>query len=395
VSRPRICVVGSGWRFTSGISYFTCRLSAALADRADVTAILMRRLLPRRFYPGRARVGQPLAALAYDPRVEVFDGVDWYWGLSILRAVRLVRRTRPDVLLLQWWTGTVLHSYLLLVLAARSVGARVVVEFHEIEDTGEARLPLVGAVVGRLLRALLARADGFLVHSEFDASAVRQTYDLTGGRPIRVVPHGPYDHHRVTHRPEAEPGVCRLLFFGTIRPYKGLEYLIEAFDSLTGAEADRYRLTVVGETWEGWTRPLELIASSPHRDRITLVNRYVSDDEVTDFFAAADAVVLPYLRSSASGPLHIAMSNGLPVIVTSVGGLTEAAADYGGAILVPPGDVAALVDALREVPDRIGAEYQDRHSWEANVAALLDFAASRPASGSPPGSASGSEEVGR
>lgn len=375
MSRPRICIVGSGWRFTSGISYFTCRLSGALADRADVTAILMRRLLPRRFYPGRKRVGQPLSALAYDPRVEVFDGVDWYWGLSIVRAVRLIRRTRPDVLLLQWWTGTVLHSYLLLVFVARSVGARVVVEFHEIEDTGEARLPLVGAVVGRLLRALLSRADGFLVHSEFDASAVRQTYGLTG-RPIRVVPHGPYDHHRAMHRPGAEPGVCRLLFFGTIRPYKGLEFLVEAFGSLTDAEAQRYRLTVVGETWEGWTRPLELISSSPHRDRITLVNRYVSDDEVTGYFADTDVVVLPYLRSSASGPLHIAMSNGLPVIVTSVGGLTEAAADYGGAILVPPGDTAALADALREVPDRIGAQYQDRHSWEANVAALLDFAAS-------------------
>lgn len=397
MSRPRICVVGSGWRFTCGISYFTCRLSAALADRADVTAVLMRRLLPRRFYPGRRRVRQPLAGLAYDPRVEVFDGVDWYWGLGIVRAAQFIRRTRPDVLLLQWWTGTVLHSYLLLVLVARSVGSRVVIEFHEIEDAGKARVPLVGAVVGRLLRALLARADGFLVHSEFDASAVRHTYDLTG-RPIRVVPHGPYDHHRAAHRPGAEPGVCRLLYFGTIRADKGLEFLIEAFGTLNAAEAERYRLTVVGETWEGWTTPLKLIVSSPHRDRITLVNRYVSDDEATGYFAEADAVVLPYLRSSASGPLHIAMSNGLPVIVTSVGGLTEAAADYGGAILVPPGDATALADALREVPDRIGAQYQDRHSWTANVDALTDFAAagrSKAGSHAPGSDAPGSGGAGR
>lgn len=374
MSKPRICVVGSGWRFTSGISYYTCRLSGALADHAEVSAVLMRHLLPRRLYPGRTRVGQPLAALDYDPRVEVFDGVDWYWGASIVRAVRLIRRTRPEVLVLQWWTGVVLHSYLVLALAGRSVGARVVVEFHEVEDTGEARLPLVNALVRHGLRRVLARSDGFLVHSSFDRSALRQAYDLTG-RPVKVVPHGPYDHHRALHRPSGEPGVCRLLYFGTIRPYKGLEYLIEAWDSLTDAEAARFRLAVVGETWEGWTRPIEMIEASPHRDRITLVNHYVPDEEVTGFFADADAVVLPYLRSSASGPLHIAMSNGLPVIVTSVGGLTEAAADYGGAILVPPGDAAALAAALREVPERRGARYQDRHSWAPNVAAILSFAA--------------------
>ena len=385
---PRICVVGSGWRFTSGISYYTCRLSAALADHAEVSAVLMRRLLPRRLYPGRARVGQTLAALDHDPRVEVLDGVDWYWGASIVRAVRLIRRTRPDVLVLEWWTGVVLHSYLVLVLAGRSVGARVVVEFHEVEDTGEARIPLVSALVGRGLRTVLARADGFLVHSSFDRSVLSQTYDLTG-RPVKVVPHGPYDHHRAAHRPGAESGVCRLLFFGTIRPYKGLEYLIEAFDALSDAEVSGFRLAVVGETWEGWTRPLELIAASRHRDRITLVNRYVSDEEVTGFFADADAVVLPYLRSSASGPLHIAMSNGLPVIVTSVGGLTEAAADYGGAILVPPGDAAALADALREVPERIGAQYQDRHSWEPNVEAVLSFVRSEPAAPEPAASDGG------
>ena len=377
----KVCVIGSGWRFTSGISYYTCRLSGALAERAEVTTILMRRLLPRVLYPGRDRVGRPLSRLAYDPRVTVYDGVDWYWGAGIVRAVRMIRRTRPDVVVLEWWTAAVLHSYFVLVLAARSVGARVVVEFHEVQDTGEARLPLVGGYARHGLGAVLARADGFLVHSAFDRDALRGAYDLSG-RPVRVVAHGPYDHHRAAHRPSTESGVCRVLYFGTIRPYKGLEFLVRAFGALDPAEAARLRLTVVGETWEGWTLPLELIAASPHRDRITLVNRYVADEEVTGFFAEADAVVLPYLRSSASGPLHIAMSNGLPVVVTSVGGLTEAAAGYRGALLVPPGDEAALTEALRRLPERVGRRYADPHSWERNAAAVLSFAPSAAGSGS-------------
>ena len=72
---------------------------------------------------------------------------------------------------------------------------------------------------------------------------------------------------------------------------------VEAFSAL-GPE---YRLTIVGETWEGWTMPAELIAASPVADRIAFVNRYVADAEVDRYFAEADMVVLPYRRSSASG----------------------------------------------------------------------------------------------
>ena len=64
-ARRTVCLVGPGWRFTSGISYYTCRLAGALADRHDVSVILMRQLLPRRFYPGRERVGLPRARARY------------------------------------------------------------------------------------------------------------------------------------------------------------------------------------------------------------------------------------------------------------------------------------------------------------------------------------------
>ena len=92
---------------------------------------------------------------------------------------------------------------------------------------------------------------------------------------------------------------------------------------------------------------------------------------MTEHFARADVVVLPYLRSSASGPLHIAMSNGLPVVVTSVGGLAEAVADYPGALTVPPADAPALADALRSARGMTGRRYADPHSWRRNVDAIL------------------------
>jgi hypothetical protein len=122
----RIMVVGSGWHMTSGISHYTYRLSTALAERHQVSALLMRRLVPRRAYPGAARVGADVTGAVYPGDVPVYDGVDWYWGRSMRDAIEFMDRERPEVVILQWWTGAVLHSYLRLASHAARRGARVI-----------------------------------------------------------------------------------------------------------------------------------------------------------------------------------------------------------------------------------------------------------------------------
>lgn len=364
--------MGAGWRFLSGISYYTCHMANALADEYDVSAILARRLLPQRLYPGAERVGADLSVACYRDDVKCLDGVDYYLIPSIFQALSFMFRRRPDVLLFEWWSGTVLHTYLILGLAARAIGARVIVEFHEGIDTGEAELPLVNSYVDLVGRAVLRLTSGVAVHSEFDRKALSKRYGL-GDKPVAVVPHGPY--HYLPQSPEASnreggQGAIEILFFGLIRPYKGLEYLIEAFDGLSEDEAQLFRLSIVGETWEGWTLPGDLVSASRYRDRITFVNRYVHDEEVAGYFHEAGVVVLPYLRSSSSGILHMAMSYGLPVIVSSVGGLPEAAAGYEGARFVEPGNAADLRSALLEVPSLAGRRYTDVHTWEHSVDVL-------------------------
>lgn len=372
-------VVGSGTRFLSGISIYSIRLADALAAAGHSTSLMtMRQLLPTRLYPGHARVGSGLTRLDRDPRVALFDGIDWYWLPSLLRGLRFMARHRPDVVILQWWTGTVLHSYLALCLLAKLLGARIVIEFHEVLDTGEVRIPLwrtyarvVGATVVRL-------ADAFAVHSSFDRALLRERYSL-GRRTVAVLPHGPHDHYRrepgaaeesLPAAREAPAETTNLLFFGVIRPYKGLEDLVEAFERIPASEIDRFWLTVVGETWEGWTLPSKKIAASPLHSRITFVNRYVTDDELDAYLRGADAVVLPYHRSSLSGPLHVAMGYGLPIVMTDVGGNAEAAGGYEGIRLVPPRDPAALTEALRTLPELADRDFGHHpHSWDDTAAA--------------------------
>lgn len=374
MSRPiestglRVCVVGSGTRFLSGISVYTNRLANVLADHHAVSVILMRRLLPARLYPGARRVGQQLDRLRYVPGVRVFDGVDWYWLPSMVRAVRFLIRERPQVLIFQWWTGTVLHSYLAIAIVARLLGARVVIEFHEGLDTAEDRIPLAGPYVRLVAPAMLRQAHGYAFHARSEVDAIRGRYRLRRGA-MQVLPHGPHDHYRSDNGTEALPrreapeGACNILFFGVIRPYKGLEDLVRSFEKLCDAEPNGFWLTVVGETWEGWTLPLELIEASPWRHRITVINHYVHDDEVAPLFNGADVVALPYRRSAISGPVHVAMGFGKPLVVTPVGGLAESVVGYDGVVLTNPGDVDALVEALRDARRLVGRSFAHPHSW--------------------------------
>src|SRR5437764_6426680 len=191
----RICVVGAGTRFLGGISYYTLHLVNALARSHVVSLILMRQLLPTRFYPGRKRVGASLTRLKYDPAVRVFDGVDWYWLPSMLRSLAFLTREHSDVIVFQWWSGTVLHSYLLLALVARLLGARVVIEFHEVLDPGEAKLPLARAYVRLVAPLMVYLAHGFVIHSEYDSTLLQEHYDL-GKRHVALIHHGPHNNYQ-------------------------------------------------------------------------------------------------------------------------------------------------------------------------------------------------------
>lgn len=377
----KVCVVGSGTKFVSGISYYTYFLACALKQRYDVVAILMRHLIPKRWYPGRQRVGHSVMAYDLTSEVPTFDGVDWWAWPSVPRALSFLRAQRPHVLILQWWSSSVLLWYLLMARQVVRRGGVIVVELHEDLDTGEASIPLLGWFASRGLKALCRRAAMLVVHSTWDRDRMAASLGIDPQR-FRVIRHGPYQMPGAapggaTGPPEARPrhetSELTVLFFGTIRPYKGLEHLVEAFEQLRRDTAVPWKLVVVGETWEGWTLPVELIKRSPYRDDIELINRYVTDQEAASYYDRADIVALPYLRSSASGPLAIAQACGLPVVTTEVGGLVEAAADYTGAVFVQPGSPDDLARGLLAAADLRGRMHSAPVTWQAVAQSYADI----------------------
>jgi glycosyltransferase involved in cell wall biosynthesis len=197
----------------------------------------------------------------------------------------------------------------------------------------------------RAHRALYDAVDAVVTHSEYGR---RQLVDRLGLDPARVhvIPHGAFTHlvegsEQELPEPLADPGGPVVLFFGLLRPYKGIETLLAAWRGIEEAE-----LWVVG-------RPMmalePLVAAAP--EGVRFVPRFVSEGELAACFRRADLVVLPYGRTERfdqSGVLASALAFGKAVVLSDIGGFGEVAATGAGR-LVPPGDAAALHGALAEL----------------------------------------------
>ena len=203
----------------------------------------------------------------------------------------------------------------------------------------------------RATRRLVRRMDAVIAHSGHGAARLRDELGLEPER-LRVIPHGSFDY--LTRLPDERPLPAELaevrgpvvLFFGLMRPYKGIDVLLEAFRGVEGAE-----LWVVGMP----RMDVETLRRAAPRD-VRFVPRFVTDPEIPAYFRRADVVVLPYREIDQSGVLYTALAFGKPMILSAVGGFVELAEEHGAARLVPPGEPdalgAAIGELLRDEPAR-------------------------------------------
>jgi len=219
-------------------------------------------------------------------------------------------------------------------------------------------------------RRLYQRVDAVITHSEFGRSQLVEQVGVAAEK-VSVIPHGAFDYlaqlapgelpEELRADPEAVGGPV-VLFFGLIRPYKGVDVLLSAWSELASELGDA-RLWVVGRP----RVPVEpLRAAAP--PGVEFLSRFVSEPELAACFRRADVVVLPYRRTERldfSGVLATALAFGKPAIVSDVGGFSEVAAT-GAAVLVEPDNPGALAAALHRLLDD---EAERRRISEAALAA--------------------------
>jgi glycosyltransferase involved in cell wall biosynthesis len=227
-------------------------------------------------------------------------------------------------------------------------------------------------------RQRLARACDLVIAHSPSALAELAALGVQPGRMV-VIPHGPLSPPvpaTSLRSPGAGSGPRRLLYFGKVRDYKGVEDLLAAFAALPGDAA--VRLTVAGECPDQRLRAALDALAPQARGRVTLRLQRVPDEEVSGLLASADAVVLPYRRVTTSGTAMLALAHGRPLIVPDLASLSDLPAE---AVLRYDGTVAGLTEALitvcRAGPDVIAAmsaaarEFSDTMSWPAIAAKTM------------------------
>lgn len=350
------------WR--GGIARHAAETAAALEARGhSVTRLTYVRLYPSALYPGRS----PFAAEGGPPDrpaaavLDVFDPRTWAVTL------RRVEQSGARALLIPWWTP-------LPALPVAWLAARLPV-IHLVHNA----LPHETLPLQRVLtRLALGRGRGWITHSLRQADDLRSLYHVPAER-IRSTSHPPFPPAGpLPERTAARAGLNLpperplALFFGLVRPYKGLDVLIDALGLLKAAGRELPFTAAVGELWLPRRRFEQQAARLGLAADLRLADGYCPEEQTRAWLAAADFLAAPYRSGTQSGAVRLAQGHGMPVIATPPAGLEG----FPPAALqtVPAGDAPALADALcrwtQEPPPRL-PPCQPGEGWQP-LAALIE-----------------------
>lgn len=367
----KIAVVGPAYPFRGGIAHYTMLLAAHLAAEHDTRLYSFQRQYPAWLFPGHSQIDPSEKPLV---DVETRRWLTPWLPLSWRRVTEDWKAWRPDRVVVQWWVPFMAPLTAWLIDHARRAHIPASVICHNVLPHERSRVDQF------LARLALRHADRLIVHS---AAQQALAQELLPGSMTSVASLPTYAAFQTGGwtREEARAHVGLsghvVLFFGLVRPYKGVLDLIEAWPAVL-AEID-VTLLIVGEVWGDAAVYRSRVTELDLPAKVQLIDRYVPDDEAAMYFAAADLAVLPYREATGSAVLQLAFGLGVPVVATRTGGMGEVVEDGMTGFLVEPGDVKALGQAVvRFFQEERAAEFrqnvqqqQARFSWQHLVGTIL------------------------
>ena len=374
-----LTVIGPTHPFRGGIAHYTTLLVRSLRSSHDVQFYSYSRQYPHWLYPGNTDLDPSHSLLTHEQPSVTFDALN---PVAWLRLAREVNASNSRLVILQWSTVYWTPFYWLFL---KSLGKRRQLKSVFICHNVMEHEP--SWIKSAVSRRVLNCADFFITHSQWDRDNLERWLGPSRAKPIRVSPHPAYEHLNQPafskEKAKAALGIHAervVLFFGFIREYKGLRYLIESLP-LVRAKLDVH-LLIAGEVW-GDAKPYhELISRLGLTANVTLVEKYIPNEEVARYFAASDLVVIPYLSATQSGIVQLAYGFGKPVVVSRVGGLPEVVEKGVTGYLVPPKDHVSISKAVLDFYQHgreAGMSEAIRHkrsafSWERLCRTIEDLA---------------------
>lgn len=337
MAKEKLVLIGPVYPYKGGISHYTGQMYRALAKKFDVELVSYKMQYPKILFHKEQR----------DYANDMFK-VDetQFWintanPLNWIQTANRINRLEPAAVIIQWW-----HPYFAPCYQAlcRAIRAKKIFVCHNVFP--HERFPM-----DRLLtRSALKKGNAFIVQSKMDEEDLKT---IIPNPAYQRTVHPTYNAFRVHDLTKTEAreklnldsDKRYLLFFGFVREYKGLKYLIQAMPDVVNRCRD-IELLIAGDFRDDRDAYMQLIQETGVSDHIHVCDGYLPDSEVDNYFFASDLVVLPYVSATQSGVIQMAFGFERPVISTNVGGLPDVVTDGETGFLVKPENSRELADAV-------------------------------------------------
>ena len=368
--KKKIVLLGTTWPFRpGGIATFNERLARALINEGhDVTIYTFSLQYPGFLFPGKGQYSDQPAPKDLSIRIAVNSVNPFNW----ISVGRELRKLVPDLLIIRFWIPLMAPA---LGTIARITRKNLHTRVIALADNIIPHERRIGDLL--LTKYFIHSIDGFVTLSHKVLDDLKR---LRPSAPVLYTPHPLYDNFgKAVSRKDAlkqlglDPEYRYLLFFGFIREYKGLDWLLTAFAD-ERLRKFRLKLLVAGEFYTSSEKYDAIIRENNLEDLVVLHTEFISDALVPLYFSAADLIVQPYKSATQSGVTQIAYHFEKPMLVTDVGGLGETVPNGKVGYTVTPAPEAITEALLDFMENDRSAEFiknvvteKVRFSWERMV----------------------------
>ena len=332
----KIAFLGPAYPLRGGIAQFMAILAKKLQDRGhEIKVFSFKKQYPKLIFPGKEQIEK--SKMVIDLPIESY--LTPYNPFTYPKTIKEILAFEPDLLILKYWIPFFAPAFGYIISKLKKKSKIKVlynidnIDFHEKWVGGDL-----------LTKYAFRKADFFITMSDSVDQSLFKLFPKLGKEKVVKLDHPTYDFY-ASERKHNFDFQYNLLFFGYIKPYKGLDTLLEAMP-LVLKQLPQLKLTIAGEVYGDDSVYLDIIKKYHLEDYIILNNRYISNEEVKDFFLDADVCVLPYKHATQSGIIQLSYAFGVPVIATAVGGIPEVIQEGKTGSLVPLNDVKALAEAI-------------------------------------------------
>lgn len=308
----KVFVIGPTSPYRGGIVHSNTMFCESLSKNHDLTSISFSRLFPKSLYPGEFQKSNLKSKTSFKS-IELLDSIN---PLNWEKVVQLIKKEKPNQVIFQWWSTFFTPCYTYIASRIKST-ANVSVICQNVLPHEENKIHEI------LTKVFFSQVNNFTCLSKSDLELLKTiSPDSKADYLIEPTTEANFPKTSLTKEvAQKKLGLKgkNILFFGFVRPYKGLNYLLKALPQILNDFPD-LKLLIVGEFWKDKQKYFDMIEELNVGKNLVIVDKYVPNEMVPVYFKAVDAVVLPYTSSTESGIIQLAFGLGLPVITSDAGG---------------------------------------------------------------------------